>query len=126
MEWVDYTRFRDRYQFSTMRTSQGFPLWFTTNPDHSLAVWQLPNAVYTVRGEYYRAPTELSADADDPVDSGLPERFNLLIVYKAMQSYAAYEAAPEVDERGAKLERRDMAKLEKWGLPTLEMAGPLA
>jgi len=126
MEYVDYTRYRDLYQFSTMRTSPGFPLWFTVKPDHSLAVWPLPNAAYTIRGEYYRAPTELSADADDPADDGLPERFHMLLVFMAMQSYAFFAAAPEVEARATAQRRRMLGKLETWGLVRLEEAGPLA
>lgn len=126
MEWVDYTRFRDYYQFSTMRTSPGFPLWLTTKPDHSLAVWPLPNAAYTIRGEYYRAPTALSADADDPADDGLPVRFHMLLVFMAMQAYAFFAAAPEIEARATSQRNRMMSKLEVWGLPMLEEGGTLA
>lgn len=126
MEWVEYPRFRDQYQFSSMRTTTGFPLWITKNPDHSLAVWPLPADAYTIEGQYYRAPSELALDNDNPVDGGLPERFNGLIVYKAMQSYGFFAAAPEVEMRGLNLGRAMMQRLEKWGLPELEMAGPLA
>jgi len=126
MEWFDYPRFRDMYQFSSMRTTTGFPLWFTTNPDHSLAIWPLPADAYTIEGQYYRAPVELSADLDDPVTGGLPERFNAIIVFKAMQSYGFFAAAPEVEMRGQTQERKLMQQLETWGLSTMEMAGPLA
>ena len=125
MEWIEYTRYRDMYQFSTMRTSPGFPLWLTTNPDHSIAVWPLPNDAYTIRGEYYRAPSVLSADTDSPLSGGLPVRFHMLLVYMAMQSYAFFAAAPEVEARATSQRNRMLAKLDAWGLPTMEMAGPL-
>ncbi len=125
MEWIEYTRYRDMYQFSTMRTSPGFPLWLTTNPDHSLAVWPLPSDAYTIRGEYYRAPSVLAADTDSPLSGGLPVRFHMLLVYMAMQSYAFFAAAPEVETRATSQRNRILAKLDAWGLPTMEMAGPL-
>lgn len=125
MEWIEYTRYRDMYQFSTMRTSPGFPLWLTTNPDHSLAVWPLPNDAYTIRGEYHRAPSVLSADTDSPLSGGLPDRFHMLLVYMAMQSYAYFAAATEVEIRGSMQRRRMLSKLEAWGLPTMEFASPL-
>jgi len=39
----------------------------------------------------------MTADADIPA---LPAQFQMAIIYRAMMSYGAYEAAPEVYQRG--------------------------
>ena len=128
MTYRAYGDFRDLYEFSSMRLTQSRPMEITVKPDHTLAMWPLPNAVYTITGEYYRVPTVLSADADDPSAAGndLPVRFHMLLVAKVMRSYAAFESAPEVESRGMMIERRKKAELENWGLIVPTMAGALA
>lgn len=127
MNYRDYSRFRDLYEFSSMRLTQSMPLDITVKPDHSLGMWPLPADVYTITGEFYREPSDLSADADDPASTanGLPDRFHMLIVGMVMQSYAAFESAPEVDARGAALVKRYKGRLESWGLQQPTMAGAL-
>jgi len=126
-DW-EYSAFRDTYQFSSLRSSTGYPLDMTIQPDKTMALWPTPNAAYTINGEYYRAPTELSADDDDPssAGNGLPDRFHMLIVGYAMESYAAYESAPEVDERAKTIIRRHLTRLINWGLPPMFGAPALA
>lgn len=126
MEFAAYDDFRDRFNFGTSRTNTGHPLWWTAQPDRSLRIWPLPNGAYTVTGDYRRAPGELAADDDTPASSGLPDRFHMLMVYKAMEHYGLFEAAPEVLARGEKGWAREMGRLEDWGLPNLVMGPALA
>lgn len=127
VDW-EYSAFRDQYIFSSMRTSPGYPMQMTIQPDKTMAMWPVPNGIYTINGEYYRAATELSADADDPSSAGndLPERFHMLLVGMAMASYAAFESAPEVDGRAREIIARYSRRLTNWGLPPMSVAGALA
>lgn len=129
MTYRDFSEYRDLYEFNAMRLTQSRPVEITIRPDHStLSVWPLPNDVYTITGEYYRVPTDLTLDTDDPASAGndLPTRFHMLLIYMAMRSYAAYESAPEVDARGMEGMMRIKGQLEAWGLQTPQMGYSLA
>jgi hypothetical protein len=119
MNYVEWDDFRDVYLFGSVQNSSSIPMMMTVTPEQNLQMWPIPNGVYRIQGEYHRAPTSLVLDADDPSSSGndLPERFHMLMVFKAMQSYAAYEAAPEVMDRGMREAKRLMTQLENYGLP---------
>ena len=123
LTFLEYDDWRDRYEFGSIRSQTSRPQEITVKPDNSLAVGMAPNAVYTVVAEYFRNPTTLSADADDPTTNtnALPERFSMLLVYMVMMAYASYESAPEVAMRAAPEVRRLTCMLLRWGspLPTL-------
>lgn len=96
--YIDYSHFRDRYIYGTQRAVEGRPQYITIRPsDRALLLWPLPDAVYTVVGEYYRSPHELSADADEPI---FPSPYHMAIVYKAMMKYGLFEVAQEQLEAG--------------------------
>ena len=86
-------------------------------PDLHLGFGPVPDATYTVTGQYLQATQQMSADADTP--TGLPAEFHMIIVYIAMRKYAASEAAPEVwanakDEYSRKLRALERKQLPKW------------
>jgi hypothetical protein len=80
----------------------------------------VPTAGYTVVGDYYLAPVDLSADTDVPT---LPEWHNpMIIVYRAMIDYGMFESAPEVVQRGELKYKQLLQRLEfdqlkpvQWG-----------
>lgn len=117
-----YRDFRDYYLFGTRPSSQSQPLHFAVSPANSLLLGPNPNDIYTITGEYYCNPTELTSDASVPE---MPDRFHKLIVYRAMQDYGYYEAAPEVLERGLRRYNAMMFSLESDQLPDIEVGGPL-
>jgi hypothetical protein len=92
-----YNDFRDYYLIGTNRTTYTRPCDITVSPTNSLILGLPPDDVYTVVTEYYKAPTTLSADSDEPA---MPARFHMAIVYKAMTYYGLYESASEVLTRG--------------------------
>ena len=57
---------------------------------------------------------------------GLPVRFHMLIVYRAMMKYGGYEAASEVMERGATENARMYAQLLSVRAPRMSFGGALA
>lgn len=95
---MTYSDFRDTYQFSSFRTTYTRPISIAVRPnDKALLLGPAPGTIYTVVGEYFYTPIELAIDADEPA---MPSRYHMAIVYRVMQSYALYEAAPEVLQRG--------------------------
>lgn len=119
----DYASWRDMWQFGANRTVTNRPTTFAILPNKSIGFGPTPNATgYTVLGDYYSAPVELSGDSDTPA---FPAKFHMLLVYQAMMSYAAYESAPEVYQRGEVKAGQLMADLQADQLPQLVAGVPL-
>ena len=125
MNYMEYTTFRNLYQYGNMRTTYARPVVVSIVPgvDKSLGFGSIPDQPYVIVGEYYIKPVELSADADEPT---LPERFHIMIVYRAMMFYCGYEAAPEVYQRGETEFKRLMNRLDVDQLPAPTSGPPLA
>lgn len=100
LEESSYADWRDTYLFGSMRSITGRPTEVAVGPDLTLNFGLIPAAGYTVVGEYYKAPTRLTASADVPA---LASQFHMLIVYRAMMMYASYESAQEVYQEGSML-----------------------
>lgn len=120
----DVDWFRDVYEFQGGQS--GPPQIFAIRRrDRAILLGPNPNGVYRVRGQYRRAAAPMTvANASTP--TGLPDELHMLIVYQAMQYYAAYEAAPEVMEEAKALYKSMIASAEEFLLDTPELGGPLA
>ena len=125
LNYMDYTTFRNLYQYGNMRTTYARPVVVSIapGPDKSLAFGSIPDQPYVITGEYYQRPYDLALDADEP---DIPERFQLAIVYRAMMFYGGYESAPEVFQRGESEFKRLMNRLNIDQLPTIVSGPPLA
>jgi len=123
LDWVPYDTWRDAYMLGAMRSVQTRPVAFAIGPDNSICLGPPPNALYTITGDYFVAPTAMSSDTDTP--TGLPVRFHMAIVYKAMQYYGSYEAAPEVLQRGQTSYMMLKRRLEALRAPEISFAGSL-
>lgn len=125
LNYMDYTTFRNLYQYGNMRTTYARPVVVSIvpGPDKSLGFGAIPDQPYVITGEYYKKPVDLSADADEPA---IPARFQMAIVYRAMMYYGGYEAAPEVFSRGEQEFKRLMNRLDIDQLPTPVSGPPLA
>lgn len=121
---VSYDYWRDCYMFGAMRDAPTRPIVIAVGPDQSLCLGPPPTGLYTVSGDYFVAPSVMVADTDVP--AGLPVRFQMLIVYLAMQKYGGYESAPEVFQRGASEAGRMLAQLMVLHAPRISFAGALA
>lgn len=124
LDWVPYDSWRDSYFLGAMRAVQTRPVAFAIGPDQSVNLGPPPNGQYTVTADYFTAPTVMALDTDLP--TGLPTRFHMLIVYKAMMKYAGYEAAAEVLQRAAMEWSRMYPQLEALRLPMVMFSGALA
>lgn len=85
---------------------------------------QVPDDVYEITGEYQQYPQPFVNGTDEPAIPN--EALHLVIVYKAMQSYGLYEAAPEVLTRGNVEFSRLLTQLEREQRPELYLGNPLA
>lgn len=118
-QWLfyqEYRYFRDYWLFGATRTAYSKPTEFTVSPTKSLILGAAPNAVYTVTGDYYKAPSSLSGDSGEP---GMPSRFHRLIIYEAMKFAGRRESAIEIIEEARIESSRMMAELEIDQLPRL-------
>lgn len=125
---MGWDTWRDIYQFGAMRVTTGIPAAAAVEPDKSMSLGPVPDAVYTVLGEYWREPTALSADFDDPAAAGndFPMRFHMLLVYDVMERYAEYESAGEVLQRAVAGKKRLRNRLLAQYLRTVTWGPPLA
>jgi hypothetical protein len=121
---IDYDDWRDAYMYGAMRTVQTRPVAVAIGPNKSVCLGPPSDGTYTVTGDYFTAPTAMSADNSEP--TGLPAQFQMLIVYKAMQYYAAYESAPEVQAAGDAGWKTLLPQLESIQAVRVGFAGALA
>lgn len=124
LEEVSYDTWRDGYMLGALRTVQTRPYVFAVAPDETICLGPPPNSLYTVTGDYFRAPTVMALDADTP--TGLPASHHLAIVYKMMMAYAGYEAASEVFQRGDAGYGYHKRQLQILKLPRVTTGGALA
>ena len=76
---------------------------------------------YSLEFRYQRTVQELAEDTDTP--TGLPSKFHMLIVYRAMGYYSGFDEAGAQFGRALKLERRMMNKLYIEQLPEYMVSG---
>lgn len=123
IDYVPWADFRESYSLGSLSTQEGRPILFTVKPDQSVTFWPIPNAIYTVTGEYFKRAQTLAADASEPL---IPLAFQDVIVYRALMFYGAYAGADEKYAHGEREYKQVLARLELNQLPEMEMAGPLA
>jgi hypothetical protein len=125
--WLDdipFDAWRNYYMYGAQRRVKTRPVVIAVGPDQSLNLGPPPNGNYTITGDYFVAPSEMVADTDIPL--GLPTRFHMLIVYRAMMKYAGYESAPEVYQRGSEENAGMYAQLQAVRAPSIQFGGALA
>lgn len=118
--WSDY---RQMYIFGATRTAEGIPTYFSIRPDRSLDFYLVPDNIYTITGEYFKKPVELSSDTDEPI---FPSEFHMIIVWRALMYYAGFDAANEKYVTGKSEYRKLLMRLELDQLPKMTFGGPLA
>lgn len=122
LEQIGYEAFRDYYLLGSRRVTNARPIHCAVSPDLKLLLGMAPDDVYTVTGEYYKTPVVMTADADVP---DMPTRFHMAIVYRAMMSYGAFEASPDVYTHGEKEYRKMLNRLRIDQAPMIQLGGGL-
>lgn len=123
LNYMEYPTYRNLYKYGNMRTTYARPVVVSITPDKSLAFGSVPDQAYVIDAQYYVRPVDLVADTDTP---NIPDRFHMLLVYRAMLYYAGFEAASEVYQRGETEYNRLYKRMEVDQLPTIISGPPLA
>jgi len=112
LDYMDWDEYKLEYKLGVV--DSGTPEVFSVKPDNVIDVYPTPDAATTISAEYWKTPTELSADSDT---SAIPARFHNIIISRAKIYYGENEDAPEVLS-GALAEFEDLLdKLESDQLP---------
>lgn len=115
-----YDSWRTSYALGATRFVETRPLVVAIHPNReNLCLGPFPAALYTVTGQYFRAPQILVADGDIP---DMPTQFQMAIVFKAMMRYGAYESAPEVYNNGEMEFKKMMTRMDASRLPQVRFA----
>lgn len=98
----------------------GQPRLFSISPAGEFVVSPTPDAAYTLRGPYRKAPQELAVDADVPE---MPARFHDVIVSAALVMLTTHdEAAPTLSLYQMR-QLRGFSELLRDQLPVIEFGG---
>ena len=118
MPWDDFKR---AYYFGAHRSVSHRPTVFTIKPDMSIQLWAIPDAVYTITGEYIKQPVAFVNNADTPVFT----QQHMIIVFRAMMYYGHYQGAPEIYAFGQDEYKKALSKLEFNQLPKMTFGSSL-
>lgn len=97
LQWLDYPRF----QATFLRPGQqaGVPQYWSESPDGKLLLGPTPDRDLSISIDYFDAEQVLASDLDEPA---MPSAHHMVIVWKALQEVAMFDAAPDVMQRAAK------------------------
>lgn len=118
---IDYVDWRRKYFLGSQTNNR--PTEYSVTPTGLFALGAVPDAVYTVRGEYWRVPQVFSADADVP--TGLPEEYKNLIVYRALQQFGEYDEAANAVNAAARNYADMLLRMQRDLLPEVRIGGYL-
>ena len=122
MVYLSWDLFKANYRFGAARLQVQRPSTFSVKPDMSLDFWPIPDAAYTVNGEYIKRIATMAENDDEPI---LPD-FHMIIVWRALMYYGAFQGAPEAFAHGQNEYRKLLARLEENQLPKVQWGPPLA
>lgn len=119
LQWMDLDEWREAYVHSTQTASQ--PGDWSVDDDDSLLIGPTPDAAYSIRIEYLRAPLELDGDDDEPE---FDEAFHMILCWRALIDVAKFDNAADVLTRAqtnyARLEDSLLSRYTRkmgWGAP---------
>lgn len=90
-QWMEYQEWPEFYPYwrnGAMRTRQGVPTIWSERPDGVIELGYVPDAAYTITGQYWRGPVLMAANTDTPL---YPAKYHMLPVWWAMVNYAGFE-----------------------------------
>jgi hypothetical protein len=127
---IDFDVWRDAYMYGANQNVITRPVAIVEGPENQLCIGPASDGNYTITGDFIMSEMEMSNDTDEPTNRlgtfTLPRRFQMRIVYKAMEYYAAYESAPEVHQRAINGTGKLKPKMEALYLPEFGSGSALA
>lgn len=112
LTYLPWDEFRKRFVLGE-HLAGGLQFW-TTNPEGNLMVAPTPDTAHVVRADYIRDVVDMTTDTATPM---LPERFHMLIVWRALNEYGGFDAAGEVTMRADRNYTMGMPELRQACLP---------
>ena len=110
-----YSVWRSEYRNQMNVRADDRPTMFTILPDNKIRFEARPDKVYTIEGEYKRTEQVFASDNDTP--TGLPDKFHMIIVWRALMYYGTFEDAPEVIDQAETEYDKMIRRLEHEQLP---------
>lgn len=123
LEFIEWENFRFTVMVGGNATREGKPIYVSINDQRELVFYPTPDAAYTVRGRYYKAPQTLTVDADTPE---MPEEFHDIIKWRALMLMGLFDEAFEQYAGWTQEYNRMLDQLTDSQLPRLMTPGPLA
>jgi len=123
LTYVPYDAWRNSFLIGSLRTTTSRPDAVTVTPNNSLGFGPITAAGYSIVGDYFLLPSEMTLDADIPI---LPTQYHLAIVYRAMMHYGAQYSAIEVYQRGENEFNKMMLRMSADRMPDIMIGGALA
>ena len=119
---ISYKQYRTRYQRGTQTNNA--PTEWAISPANEIMLGPIPDADYTIQGEYYKQATVLAANGDIPA---MPTYFHDMVVWRALMLMGGYDEANfQLSDATAKYDEY-LERLTKDQLPRLRLGGgPLA
>jgi hypothetical protein len=90
LQYWDLDNFRKLFIYRVQASTT--PIAWTYDESNQFLVGSNPALAYQLRAEYWKEPVALAADADTP---DMPDRFHMILVWRALQDLAKFDAAPE-------------------------------
>jgi len=122
LTYIPWDVFRRTYLFGTARAVTGKPTYFSIKPDKSIIFYPIPDAVYTIDGEYFKKAVALDGNTDEPI---FPSQFHMIIVWRALMLYGAFDAASERYSHGQNEYKKLLGKLMSDQGPRVSWGKPL-
>ncbi len=123
LRYVPWDEFRRAYLFGPRADDTGKPRVISVDPAAQLVFYPIPDAVYTIRGEFYRGPQILAANADVPE---MPLAHHDAIKWQALILLGVFDEAPDQIPAWAAFLGEHMAALVRKQTPRIRLPGPLA
>lgn len=121
LTWLDYEDFRAAFMSGVEQSGQSTSV--TVDPAGYMKLNPVPDAAYEVRFEYYKTPTTLVNNTDEP---DMPERFQQVIVWSALMSYCAHDENVSLYQAAEKNYRKWLYRVRNSQLPTTTTSEPMA
>lgn len=120
---MDWDVFRKLYLVGSAATTQDYPSHCAIDPSNQLVLHAIPDAAYTVSGEYMKSPQNLAADDDTPE---MPATHHPLIQWEALKLMGIYDEAVEQNPFWEQQADFHMKQLIASQTPRIRLGGPLA
>lgn len=119
MKLMDFANFRDVWMIGSHDANR--PLFYAIDDSNYVRIGPTAAAGYSIKGYYYKAPTVLSADSDEPA---CPSAYHDAIVYKALEYYGQFERDDGVIADAMRDYKHWLGSLERAQLPPMAIDAP--